>query len=172
MSSFRPTSLAEAKEHAARRAAKRASKPPKKKTKPKKKRVKLSTLKRKAWVQFSIFIRARGADSQGMQTCFTCDVVKFWREFEAGHLVPGRTNAVLFDERSVRPQCRRCNGHFRGNVIVFYPKMVRLLGQDIVDEIVAQRDVTHKWEPGELQALFEKYSALNAANPIVNLSSS
>lgn len=166
MSAFAPKSLAEAKEHAARRAAKKAAKPPKRKTKPKKKRVKLSTLKRKAWVQFSIFIRARGADAQGMQTCFTCDVVKFWREFEAGHLVPGRTNAVLFDERSVRPQCRRCNGHFRGNVIVFYPKMVRLFGQAIVDEIVAQRDVTHKWEPDELLNIYLKYKTLNDANPL------
>lgn len=167
MSAFNPSSFAEAKEHSARRAAKRDAKPKAKKTKPKKKRIKISTLKRKAWVQFSIFIRTRDAEPNGDQACFTCDVRKFWREFEAGHLVPGRGNAVLFEERAVKPQCRRCNGHFRGNTIVYYPKMVALLGQSVVDEIVAQRDATHKWEPGELQELFDRYKALNDANPLV-----
>lgn len=131
------------------------------------KRPSVSALKKKAWVQFSIFIRTRGADTDGTQRCFTCGVVKFWRGFEAGHLVSGRGNAVLFDERAVRPQCRRCNGHLRGNVIVYYPKMVALYGQQVVDEIVAQRDVTHKWGAGELEGLFLRYGTLNAANPLV-----
>lgn len=136
---------------------------------PKAKRAKkLSTgkIKKKAWTQFSIFIRTRGADSDGFNSCFTCDTRKHYKELEAGHLVPGRTNAVLFSEVGVNPQCRRCNGHFRGNTIIYYPKMVRLYGQEVVDKLIAAKDETRKWNAGELQELFERYKAINKANPL------
>lgn len=141
-------------------------------TKPKrKKKLTDGQLKKRVWVQFSIFIRTRGADENGMNQCYTCDRWLHWKHLEAGHLVPGRTNSVLFQEDAVRPQCRRCNGHFRGNTIVYYPKLVAALGQDEVDRIVAQRDVTHKWEVDELPTLFAKYKALNDANPVVKCES-
>lgn len=144
-----------------------AGKARKQRPRKKAKRVKISTLKKRAWIEFSIFVRTRGADIDGLNTCYTCDARKHWRELEAGHLVPGRGNAILFDERAVNPQCRRCNGHFRGNTIVYYPKMVAIHGQAAVDEMVAKRYITRKWLPGELQSICEKYRALNAANPLV-----
>lgn len=138
------------------------------KKKAKKRKPTTGQLKKRVWREFSIFIRTRGADADGINSCFTCDERKHWKELEAGHLVPGRNNAVLFSEIGVNSQCRRCNGHFRGNVIVYYPKMVRLHGQAAVDALVAARDVTHKWLAGELQSLLERYQALNAANPLVS----
>lgn len=124
-------------------------------------------LKKRVWKEFSIFIRTMGAGPEGLQQCFTCSHIAHWKTLEAGHLVPGRTNAVLFNELAVKPQCRRCNGHFRGNTIVYYPKLVGLIGQEAVDQIVAQRDVTHKWQPGELLGLLEHYRSLNKANPLL-----
>lgn len=124
-------------------------------------------LKKKVWVEFSMFIRTRGASEDGRQQCFTCDVEKFWRELEAGHFIPGRHNANLFDERAVRPQCRKCNGHLRGNTIVYYPKMVSMYGQEAVDEMIRNDARTHKWQGGELQSLLEHYTALNDANPLI-----
>lgn len=139
------------------------------KPKPKKRAKRLTDgkLKKKVWKEFSRFIRTRGADSEGMNDCFTCEVRLHFKQLEAGHLVPGRTNAILFNELSVNPQCRRCNGHFRGNTIVYYPKMVALHGQEAVDQIVAQKDVTHKWSAGELQGLLDHYKNLNASNPLL-----
>lgn len=132
----------------------------------KKKKLSVRSLKKKAWKEFSIFIRTRGADENGIQECFTCPLRAHWKTLEAGHLVPGRNNSTLFSEIGVNPQCRRCNGHFRGNVIVYYPKMVRLHGQEVVDQLIAARDTTHKWLPNELVDVYSKYKALNDANPL------
>lgn len=133
-----------------------------------KKQLSTGQWKKKAWVQFSIFIRTRGADSEGLNLCFTCDIRLHWKRLEAGHLVPGRGNAVLFNEIGVNPQCRRCNGHFRGNTIVYYPKMVVLHGQQVVDELIAAKDATHKWLPDELEEIYTRYKTLNDANPLLN----
>lgn len=137
------------------------------KKKAKKKKLTDGQLKKKVWKEFSRFIRTRGADAEGFNGCYTCDVRLHWKSLEAGHLVPGRTNGVLFDERSVNPQCRRCNGHFRGNIIVYYPKMVGIFGQEVVDEIVAQKDITHKWQADELLTLLAKYKGLNDSNVLL-----
>lgn len=54
---------------------------------------------------------------------------------QAGHFVPGRGNGVLLDERGVHPQCYRCNCILHGNLIEYYPFMVRTYGQEVVDEL-------------------------------------
>jgi len=41
-----------------------------------------------------------------------------------------------------------------------------MLGQDVVDEIVARRNLTYKWYAGELEEIAAHYRALNNANPL------
>lgn len=145
----------------------RGQKPLSTKPKLKKKAKKRKVTKKHVWKEFSIFIRTRDADPDGMQSCYTCDIRKHWKQLEAGHFVPGRYNSILFEERAVRPQCRQCNGHLRGNIIVYYPKMVAMYGQVVVDEIIAAKVRTHKWLPGELEGLLEKYRVINRENPLL-----
>jgi hypothetical protein len=133
------------------------------------KKAKVSTLKNKAWTQFSIFIRTKGADELGFNKCVTCDVRKFWKELQAGHFIRGRLNANLFDERGVWPQCYSCNVGAQGNVVIYYKVMLERFGQEVIDELLLQNNQTRKWLPGELQAIFEKYKALNGANPICQM---
>jgi hypothetical protein len=137
--------------------------------KKKAKRVKVSTLKKRAWTEFSIFIRTRRADEQGFVVCVTCGERKRWTEVDAGHFIAGRLNNNLFDERGCNEQCKRCNGPRCGNGAMYYKWMLANHGQEVIDELISQNDKTHKWAPGELQGLFEKYKALNAANPICQI---
>jgi hypothetical protein len=130
------------------------------------KKPKTSTLKNKAWTQFSIFIRTEGADEHGFNQCITCDVRKPWKELQAGHFIRGRLNANLFDERGVWPQCYSCNVGAQGNVVIYYKWMLAMFGQGVIDELISQNQKTRKWQPGELQGIFEKYKALNDANPL------
>jgi len=60
--------------------------------------------KKKAWIQFSRYIRLKYAKN-GFVKCYTCSTVKHWKEMQAGHGIGGRSNAVLFNEDIVRPQC-------------------------------------------------------------------
>lgn len=137
---------------------------------PKKKRKKRLTtgqLKKRAWREFSIFIRARGADSEGMVKCCTCGSVKHWKQMQAGHFIPGRLNNNLFSESGTNAQCSFCNVVRNGNGPRYYQFMLAKHGQEVIDDLMLRNDQTHKWLPGELQSLWEKYKALNALNPLL-----
>jgi hypothetical protein len=140
-------------------------------------------LKKNAWKEFSIYIRLKYANELGEVQCVTCDkwlrawefrtrkgdVLELpgWKAAQAGHFVPGRTSAVLFDERNTHPQCGNCNVYLHGNLIAYFPFMQRTYGQDVIDELIQLKDQTHKWAGGELEGLIEKYKALNESNPLV-----
>lgn len=137
------------------------------KKKGKRKKLTDGQLKKRVWVQFSIFIRTRGADENGINQCVTCDVRKHWKELQAGHFIRGRLNANLFDPRGVSPQCYSCNVGRQGNVVIYYQWMLKTFGQPVIDELIRQNNKTRKWEGGELQHLLEFYRATNAANPLL-----
>lgn len=132
-----------------------------------KKRLTTGQLKKRAWTEFSIYIRSRGADSEGFNLCVTCQQRYFWKDLQAGHFIRGRLNANLFDERGCQPQCHRCNIHFQGNVVVYYKWMLEHYGQEVIDGLMRQNDQTHKWLPGELESIWQKYKDLNSQNPLL-----
>lgn len=142
----------------ATRATKKAKRP-KKKTD--------GQLKRLVWKQFSIFIRTRRADLNGVVTCVTCGVYRHWTLVDAGHFIAGRLNHNLFDERGCNEQCKFCNGPRAGNGAAYYKWMLTNHGQEVIDELMRKNDETHKWQAGELSGLLAHYKELNAANPLI-----
>lgn len=166
--SLRPSTIEEARARfkpLARSPMKRG-KPLKRTAKPKKKKVKTSTLKRRAWAEFSIYIRQRGADVEGFNICVTCNTRKHWKELQAGHFIAGRLNSNLFEERGTYAQCSLCNVIKSGNGPMFYKFMLRTHGQEVIDELLAQNDRTRKWLPGELESIARKYAEINSHNPL------
>jgi hypothetical protein len=137
------------------------------KHKPKKKRLTTGQWKKKAWKEFSLWVRTRGADEAGINKCVTCGASSHWKWLHAGHFIRGRLNSNLFDERGCWAQCYSCNVGRQGHVVVYYKFMLAKFGQEVIDELMRQNDQTHKWLPGELQSIWEKYKALNAENPLL-----
>lgn len=152
----------------ARKSMKRGSAIKRRSPKPKKKKIKISTLKNRAWTEFSIFIRLRGADSEGMNRCVTCRVSKHWKQLQAGHFIAGRLNSNLFDERGCNPQCYSCNVGKHGNGVMYYKFMQRTHGEAVIDELIRQNDITQKWLPGQLESIRGKYAGLNKFNPLID----
>ena len=73
-----------------------------------------SQAKKRAWDWFSMFIRLRDADENGMVKCITCPAVRHWRDrIDAGHFVTRAKESTLFDEQNVHGQCKGCN-RFQG----------------------------------------------------------
>lgn len=124
-------------------------------------------LKKLVWKEFSIFIRTRDADENGLVTCTTCPTNAHWKLQQAGHFVRGRLNANLFDPRGCHAQCMPCNIYRQGNVVVYYKFMLATYGQSVIDELVEQNNKTHKWEAGQLQGLLDFYRGMNKANPLL-----
>lgn len=128
------------------------------------KKITLSSAKKKAWKEFSIYIRTRDWVENGQQylgdvracPCYTCGKVypiEGKGTAQAGHFIPGRNNQVLFDERTVKAQCYNCNVNLKGNWPRYYEKMVDELGIETVNDIIRDSKQTRKYTIPELEEL-------------------
>ena len=112
-----------------------------------------SKLKEKAWYEFSRYIRLKYSDSNGNCTCVTCGARKMWKELQAGHVLDGRNNSILFDENIVYPQCYTCNCMLHGNKEAYIPWFIDKFGRDKYDEKVRQKKQTLKYSESELEEM-------------------
>jgi len=118
--------------------------------------------KKKAWDEFSKYIRLR--DAKGSESAICCTCGKTYNAFglgcmQAGHYVPGRRNAYLFEEHNCHAQCYVCNTTFKGRPIEYREFMDRTYGKKDRKRIEALRFVTIKYSPAELEAIRDKYKA-------------
>lgn len=105
--------------------------------------------KAKAWKAFSKFIRLRdcilttGTKEEGV--CYTCGKTFPIGKLQAGHLVHGRTNGVLFDEYIVKAQCYQCNIPRGGEQAKFFIHAVeehsKRHGQSLEKAFESMRDI-------------------------------
>lgn len=123
----------------------------------------IKSYKKGVWEVFSLYIRARDADKNGIVRCCTCNKQVFWKgvECQAGHFVPGRTNSVLFDERIVHGQCSRCNEYLGGNLWEYGRFMIRTYGFDYeqLDKLNALKNVVKQFKLDELKEMKKLYKA-------------
>lgn len=95
------------------------------------------------WKNFSRYIRLRDAiRTTGTMThakCITCGALHPIEDMDAGHMIPGRTNGILFDETIVFAQCQDCNWEGGGEKQMFKEVMVKRHGEDWYDLKVQAR---------------------------------
>ncbi len=129
---------------------------------PKKKKVTITQIKEKAWDQFSLYIRLKYSDENGMTHCYTCGKYSHYKQgIQAGHGIGGRNNAVLFMEEVVRPQCVGCNKFGRGRYSVFTEKLIGEYGAEKYATFVFESNKEKKMSVLDYQAVFEAYRDLN-----------
>lgn len=92
----------------------------KKTKKPKKKTT--SQLKKELDNVFSQYIR-NIYSKDGKVACYTCGIVKEFREIQNGHFVSRSYLATRFDENNCRPQCVGCNLFGGGRTAIFATKL-------------------------------------------------
>jgi hypothetical protein len=99
------------------------------------KKLTLSKAKARAWKQFSLWVRLSNAEDE-LVMCYTCEKILPYKKTNAGHGIGGRNNAILFEERIVKPQCFGCNIWGRGQYQIFTRKLIDELGLEEYDQIV------------------------------------
>ena len=124
------------------------------------KKLTLSKAKKKAWDAFSIYIRTRFADSNGYASCVTCGARKHYKELQAGHFIGGRHNSILFDESNCHVQCAGCNVFGRGMFSRYYEYMLKMYGQEVINELMEKDREIVKYKVADYLAIEEKYKAL------------
>ena len=89
--------------------------------------------------------------------CVTCPRVYPIKQLQAGHFVQGRMNSILFDERGCFAQCYGCNMGKGGNIIEYYPFMLKNCGQKLIDELKFLSNQTVKFTIEELKKMEIKF---------------
>lgn len=65
---------------------------------------------------------------------------------QAGHFIPkAQGNAIYFAEENIHPQCYRCNINLGGNGAAYYPYMLDMYGQEMIDELNELKETNLKF---------------------------
>ena len=122
------------------------------------------TPRTKAWDAFSLFIRLRDAikttDDIHYCVCITCGRPKPTFGvgcIQAGHFVPGRCNAVLFDEECVNGQCFGCNCGQGGMWVEYEDVMVERHGEEKVAEMKLRKNKSVSYTASDYKDIKLKY---------------
>ena len=121
----------------------------------------LASLKKKAWSLLSEAIRREYAeiDLHGTNFCYTCLRRYPWKQMQAGHAIPGRHGAVLFDEEIIRPQCYACNCPGRGMHHIFAARLINEKGLDWYSQKLQDSHKIVKYSKVDMLAKIEEYKA-------------
>ena len=100
------------------------------------------------WKAFSRWIRLRDClKTTGMPEygrCVTCGKSFPFKELQAGHFIPGRSNGILFEEQAVHAQCRGCNVFGRGQLSRYTKFMLAEYGQEVIDDLYQKSSTPRK----------------------------
>jgi hypothetical protein len=130
----------------------------KKVVKKKKKLVSMSLLEKKLDKIFSIYSRLKDADEGGTVTCVTCNVLKHWKDVDAGHFIKRQYRSVRWNDMNVHPQCFRCN-HFMGGRQDDYANfIIKTYGQESFNLLMASKYQIVKHTRSDLEEMIEEYS--------------
>jgi hypothetical protein len=111
---------------------------------------------------FSLYIRNRDRNENGMPVCYTCDRAMEFRSSQCGHFVPRQYLAVRYSEINCHTQCYACNMLYNGQPSKFALNLERDYGRGIVKKLESQRQIITKNFPYE--ALIVEYTAKLEAN--------
>jgi len=116
---------------------------------------------KKLWKEFSIFIRRRDTDSDGYVKCFTCGLIRHWKQVDCGHGIGRQHWGTRYNEKNNQAQCKRCNGFEGGKREVYKVEMDKKYGAGTWDlmELVSKK--RSKWSQFEIDALENYYKKQN-----------
>ena len=107
----------------------------------------ISLIQNKIWDCCKQIVRKRYSKKNGKNDCYTCTAIDIQgSNCHTGHLwAKASLGAWLkYDLRVLRPQCYKCNIHHGGAGALFYARMVRENGQEYMNSLERERQVTVK----------------------------
>ena len=104
---------------------------------------------------FQKWIRKRDKDLP----CVSCgsNQSEIW---DGGHFKKAEMFAgVMFDERNVHKQCRKCNYYLDGNELAYRERLVQRFGSEWVERLESDANATryYKWTDEELSEIKDRY---------------
>ena len=118
----------------------------------------VSSLKKRLDKLFSVFIRQRGMNWKGENTCFICGKRDQWKRLQHGHFVGRADNNLRYDEVNCQVCCVGCNVFKVGNMVLYAIKMKEKYGEGIIEKLWKRSQEPKNWKVSELEKLIKKYS--------------
>ena len=125
--------------------------------KTKKKLRSLKSLKAELDRVFSIYVRRRGADDDGFNTCISCGNKAHWTKLQCGHYVSRRHLNTRWHKDNAWPQDARCNIFLRGNYPAYSSALIKRIGLERVEELQVIASWPSQKKRSDLEALLEHY---------------
>ena len=128
----------------------------KKKSKPKKS-LNLSSLKKKADRLFSLYIRQKYSDNNGIATCVSCWKKDHYKNMHNAHFIERWCMKRRWEEDNCRPSCISCNSFRKEyHLRMFTIYQVKRLWLEKVEQMSADRYTVHKLRKSDLIKLIEE----------------
>ena len=121
----------------------------------------ISKLKKELDTIFSVFIRLREANEYGMVQCFTCGVVRGYKDgMQNGHFQSRKHMATRFDTENCQVQCLKCNIFDSGQQYLFSLRLDEKYGEGTAEELEYLARTIHKVSRVEYEEQISYYKNL------------
>lgn len=111
----------------------------------------------KLWKVFSEYIRRRDADAEGNCRCFTCGLVRPWKQMDCGHGIGRQHKATKYSEVNNHAQCKRCNGFEGGKREIYKEEVDKRYGAGTWDKLeIASRQMCKRTK-ADIEIMTEYY---------------
>lgn len=111
---------------------------------------------KKLWKAFSEYIRLRDADENGMCSCFTCGLIRHYKQMDCGHGIGRQHWGTRYNEKNNHAQCKRCNGFEGGKREIYKQRVNEKYGPGTWDLLELASRKAKKWSQFEIDQM-EKY---------------
>ena len=121
------------------------------------KKTELHKAKAKADKYFSLYVRQRDVDHDGIVKCCTCSKSFHWKNLDAGHFQSRRYEATRYEERNTGPQCLRDNRFNQGMQYEFSLYLNGKYGAKTAEKITIKSRMFCKRNRYDYQQIAEEY---------------
>lgn len=111
----------------------------------------------KADKYFSMYIRLRDADENGLCTCITCGKKVDLKRCDCGHYVKRQHAETRFNEMNCHSQCKHCNAFEQGRDSEYRRKLIEMYGEEKVLILETAKHKTGKLGQYQLDYLTKLY---------------
>lgn len=102
----------------------------------------MKTTKADKW--FSIYIRLRDSDENGIGKCCTCGVMKPIKQMDCGHFIKRQHMATRYSEMNCAIQCKRCNAFEQGRDLDFEKYLKNRYGEEDIEILKIMKKASFK----------------------------
>jgi hypothetical protein len=121
----------------------------------------ISKLKKELDKWFSLYIRLREANEYGMVQCFTCGIVRGYKDgMQNGHFQSRKHMATRFDTENCQVQCLKCNIFDSGQQYLFSLRLDEKYGEGRAEELEHLARTTFKISRAEYEEQISYYKNL------------